>query len=346
MFVFHKAVFAFMKINDTEITFDVESWLSSRHIDRTKSASTEYFASCPFHVSRLGYESNAGAWSINTETGVHHCFSCGAGGSVATLVKHIDKFDTVWDAEQWLVDRYGIFTESTMTAPLQLPFDDPTPVYAGVPEMVLDEYRFRHPYLAGRGISDTWQTVFGIGWDAAHHAITIPWRFEDGTLATVKKRSVDRKQFWYDPKIPSGAKKRLLWGLSQVVGNIDRVRALAFTESETDAMYVWQTLWQRYGVAAVALGTNLPSAEQLALIHKYVPMTIPLVAMTDNNDAGRDAARSLTQGLSDSHVMSVIDWSLEPQYVDVNEMPAAALERLWLTKIDAVGMLMRHKLAN
>jgi DNA primase len=332
----------FMHINDTKITFDVEAYLTDRGVQRTKSAGTEFFAYCPFHIAKLGYESNPGAWSINTETGVHHCFSCGAGGGLGVLVKHVDRFDTIWDAEQWLIGRYGIFTESTLTESLELHFNDPEPTYDGIPETTLDRYRFRHPYLAGRGISDAWQTVFGVGYDKATHAITIPWRLGDGTLATVKKRSVATKRFWYDPPVPSGAKKRLVWGIDKIVGNVAAVKAVGITESETDALTVWQKLWQRFGVAGVAIGGNNPSREQLALLKRHVPADIEFIIMTDNNDAGRVAAHALTTGLADSHNVSAIDWSLAPTYTDVNELPSNVMDELYEKRIDAVGLLLRQ----
>ena len=51
----------------------------------------EAYAMCPQHLSRTGKEDANPSWSINTETGMHLCFSCGYKGSVTTLVADQEK---------------------------------------------------------------------------------------------------------------------------------------------------------------------------------------------------------------------------------------------------------------
>lgn len=63
---------------------------------------------CPMHFERVGREDSNPSWSINVETGAHHCFSCGYKGSLLTLVCDLNEFVTEWGhydydaAKSWL----------------------------------------------------------------------------------------------------------------------------------------------------------------------------------------------------------------------------------------------------
>jgi hypothetical protein len=46
----------------------------------------ELLALCPGHELRTGKQDNSPSWSINTSSGLHHCFSCGYKGNLLTLI--------------------------------------------------------------------------------------------------------------------------------------------------------------------------------------------------------------------------------------------------------------------
>lgn len=60
------------------------------------------------HFERTGRDDSHPSWSINSETGVHHCFSCGYRGTLLTLVAELNEFTTSWGrldfdaAKDWL----------------------------------------------------------------------------------------------------------------------------------------------------------------------------------------------------------------------------------------------------
>lgn len=62
----------------------------------------EAFAHCPQHKARVGKEDAAPSWSINVETGLHNCFSCGYSGGLAGLVYDVQGFDRFSDAKEWI----------------------------------------------------------------------------------------------------------------------------------------------------------------------------------------------------------------------------------------------------
>lgn len=86
---------------------DVEKVLLRLGIDASQRRD-ELTGFCPMHFERVGKEDSNPSWSINVETGVHHCFSCGYKGTLLTLVCELNEFFTEWDrfdydaAKAWL----------------------------------------------------------------------------------------------------------------------------------------------------------------------------------------------------------------------------------------------------
>lgn len=74
----------------------------------TEPRNRELKGYCPMHLERVGREDHNPSWSMNSETGVHHCFSCGYKGTLVTLVAEIQEMKTPWGrldldaAKDWL----------------------------------------------------------------------------------------------------------------------------------------------------------------------------------------------------------------------------------------------------
>ena len=86
---------------------DVESALLRLGIE-VNQRNSELLGLCPMHLERTGRPDSHPSWSMNSETGVHHCFSCGYRGTLLTLVAEIKEFNTQWgrldfdQAKEWL----------------------------------------------------------------------------------------------------------------------------------------------------------------------------------------------------------------------------------------------------
>jgi DNA primase len=63
----------------------IEGVLLSLGIE-TVQRNDELTGLCPMHLERTGREDSRPSWSMNAETGVHHCFSCGYKGTLVSLV--------------------------------------------------------------------------------------------------------------------------------------------------------------------------------------------------------------------------------------------------------------------
>lgn len=79
---------------------DVETAMVELGIEITKTTDDELFAKCPAHLLRTGKEDQHPSWSVNRETGIHNCFSCGYSGSFVSLVRDVSDQDfgeaTAW----------------------------------------------------------------------------------------------------------------------------------------------------------------------------------------------------------------------------------------------------------
>lgn len=86
---------------------DVETALLRLGIE-VNQRNSELLGLCPMHLERTGRPDSNPSWSMNCETGVHHCFSCGYRGTLITLVAEINEFLTEWGrldfdaAKAWL----------------------------------------------------------------------------------------------------------------------------------------------------------------------------------------------------------------------------------------------------
>ena len=64
----------------------------SQYIDDYKITRNELICLCPFH------EENTPSFNANMETGVYHCFGCGANGNVITFVAEMEN---ITNKEAW-----------------------------------------------------------------------------------------------------------------------------------------------------------------------------------------------------------------------------------------------------
>jgi DNA primase len=302
-------------VRSIRVELDVQDYLESKGLHKVRLVGENAMACCPFHDER------SPSFGVNIDTGVYNCFGCGARGTIGHLVKVLDKFDTVYDAEDHLIQLYGRYSIS-VDDELELKFDDETTKSAYyINDSILDEYKFRHPYLGERGIEEAWQRRFGIGYSKRHRAITIPWYDERHRLITVKFRSVTGKQFWYDPPLPSGVKAETLWSLDKVIHS--KFTKVALTEAEIDGISVWQAGAER-GIGASGIGGNQFNESQASKLIRLLPEGTEIITFTDNDKGGELAKERISDYLSGRFRLSEVDWSLIDRPVkDANDLSTA-----------------------
>lgn len=315
-----------MLVNGIVVEVDVYQYLVEKGLNKVRQVGQNTMGCCPFH------HENSPSFGVNNETGLYNCFGCGAKGTFGHLVKELDRFDTVADAEEYLINVYGSYAVS-IDEPIQLEFDDPTSKQEyWIDDSLLDQFRRRHPYLGRRGIEEEWQRRFGIGYSMEKKAITIPWRDEKGRLLSVKMRKVHGKAFWYEPPMPNRVKSETLFGLDKVLKW--NLRQVAITEAEIDCLSVWQARM----VGCIAIGGNQFTDAQADKLIRYLPHDTELIVFTDNDEGGRHARRLIVNKLGGRFKISQVNWNLvKGNPKDANDLSTEQV-RMLLNSRESVGL--------
>ena len=228
-------------------------------------------AHCPAHEDRTGHEDRNPSWSINIDTGVHHCFSCGWKGGLSSVVAQVRGVDRA-EASRWIeeerpvreVDELRRTMERVRTRQLRVirsapvdealyrSFSDPTPEMLSSRGITEDSAWF---FGLKRRDLDTW--VLPITDEYGH---LIGWQEKAGPI--VRNR-------------PTGVKKgSSLFGLGLVSGD-----EVTVVESPLDAVRA-----HSYGMPpTVALFGSHPSQDQAHLLSRFRRVVLAL----DNDEAGR-----------------------------------------------------------
>lgn len=230
-------------------------------------------------------------------------------GGFAKLLAFMDD-RTYEESVDYLLDNYANDGEDRSKEPKvsliipKLVVNDPP---KRLDRAILDAYKFRHPYLGDRGISEPVQRLMCVGYDKRSRAVTIPWFNADGSLANVKYRRTDSKLFWY----AKGGRpvRELIYGINVIYER--RIRRAGIVEGEADAMTLMTA-----GMPAIATGgaTNWNEVKRDIIVRSPLE---EVVLYRDNDAAGKAWARRIIADLSPHMIVKVS--TVPGRYKDVNE---------------------------
>jgi hypothetical protein len=246
---------------------------------------------CPMHATRTGKEDNSPSWWINTETGMHICFSCGYKGNLYQLICDINEFyikgwgnDYQYDytaARNWLSQVSSIPTEKLLEMIQNLPNrieQAPKPIEMSEARLAV----FTEPPLEAlnsRKITATQAKEYGILWDAKTSTWILPLRepVQNKLMGWQEKGTVHRTFF----NRPAGLQKsKTLFGIENQ--NEDVVLVV---ESPLDCARLASA-----GVTgAVAICGSSISEEQVKLLRR----SDKVIAAFDQDTAGYKASEEL-----------------------------------------------------
>lgn len=86
---------------------DVVSCLLEMGVEVFRVDGDEARAQCPAHFERTGKERSRGDWSVNTDDGMHNCYSCGFSGHFVDIVEYVLDLSRE-EATDWTRARGGI----------------------------------------------------------------------------------------------------------------------------------------------------------------------------------------------------------------------------------------------
>lgn len=246
----------------------------------------ELIALCPGHLDRTGRRDSNPSWSMNAESGMHHCFSCGFKGGLLYLVAFQLDFFRSDGSPDWKQAEEWLSTARTFDVGAMLSRLDRAKTHA-VPfkPVEMSEARlaiFDAPpdrALRDRMLSREACETHGVLWDRAKSAWVTPIRDSvSGRLLGWQEKGYENRHFRNRPAgIP---KSRTMFGLDVWKGG-----TMIVVESPLDVVRL-STLGISGGVST--FGASV-SPEQISLMLSADDLIIAF----DNDPAGRKASEFL-----------------------------------------------------
>lgn len=318
------------------ILFELRNQLSANNVlllQKMKPTSTHVMVQCPYHNNGMERRPSAG---IRKEDGMFHCFACGEVHSLQEVISYcfgytddiVGKFG--W---QWLLKNFAtIKTEERKDVELDFKRTDrdssmvrnlcgSDTVDSGsndnlrqnVSESELVKYRYTHPYILKRGISEKIVELFDVGWDAKTNCITFPNLDKYGNCLFVAKRSVKQKFFQY----PKGVQKEL-YGIYQLYQLDPFPSEVYVCESMIDCLYLWT-----FDIPACAMN-GLGNEIQFKQLRE-LPCR-QLILATDADEAGQAARKRIRMNMQNMKIIKEV--VLPKGRKDINDCSAVEIQNL------------------
>ena len=266
---------------------------------------------CPFH--KEGQERKP-SFGINKNTGECHCFGCGWSGTLSEMISNcFGKDDFGVYGNKWLIRNFlSVAVESRPDIDVDFcrskKITSETKKY--ISEQELDSYRYTHPYMYKRKLTDEIIDLFDIGYDKNTECITFPNRDINGNCLFVARRSVKTKFFNYPQDV-----EKPVYGLYECNICAKTIKnwfpdEIIICESMIDALTCWV-----YGKYAVAL--NGTGNENQFKTLRNMPNRKFILA-TDMDEAGLKARERIRQSLGNKIVTEYV-WDINVAK-DINDM--------------------------
>ena len=266
---------------------------------------------CPFH--KEGQERKP-SFGINKNTGECHCFGCGWSGTLSEMISNCFGKDDFGDyGNKWLIRNFlSVAVESRPDIDVDFcrrkKITSETKKY--ISEQELDSYRYTHPYMYKRKLTDEIIDLFDIGYDKNTECITFPNRDINGNCLFIARRSVKTKFFNYPQDV-----EKPVYGLYECNICAKTIKnwfpnEIIICESMLDALTCWV-----YGKYAVAL--NGTGNENQFKTLRNMPNRKFILA-TDMDEAGLKARERIRQSLGNKLVTEYV-WDINIAK-DINDM--------------------------
>ena len=251
-------------------TTDIQHVLVDLGVEVTRAGEREISGRCPVHLSRTGHIDRSPSWSMNAETGLWICYSCGARGTLVGLISELTGDETS------LIDVHSFLINSSLNRINREDIPEPEPEIDWISYSRFDAVPA--PYVYNRNLDASVARSYGIRWDTANKAWVIPIVSPLGQLMGWQSKKPD----WVR-NYPIGIKKsHTLFGIEKFLN-----KPAVLVESPLDVVRLASIT---SGVQGLATFGSYVSTEQLSLLNSVASKVI--VAM-DNDEAGLKASKML-----------------------------------------------------
>ena len=325
-----------MTIDKVEFSAELETILNElvtqlrangiEYIQKMTPTSTHVQICCPYHSGGMERRPSMG---VRRSDGLCHCFTCQEVKTLPELISHcFGKDVTGFFGWNWLLKNFasvGVESRKSISLDYTRFSGNSAKRESFITEDELDSYRYTHPYMYKRRLTDEIIEMFDVGYDSHTDCITFPVRDINGHTLFIARRSTKTKLFNY----PQGVEKPV-YGLYEIkrigVINVDKVSGaysmypneIIICESIIDALTCWV-----YGKPAVALN-GLGTDKQFKELRDF-PCRKYILA-TDMDEAGLNARKRIKKALSNKIVTEYM-WDLS-QAKDINDMEKAQFDSL------------------
>lgn len=300
---------------------DIEGALLRLGIE-VNQRNNELLGLCPMHLERTGRPDSNPSWSMNVETGVHHCFSCGYKGTLLTLVAEIKEFTTTWgrldfdSAKEWLRSNIEVNFEL-----LAKQLEEAKNSYVAVQRPIeMSEARlavFTSPpqwALDARGLTKEACALHSVLWDARKEGWITPIRNSENKKLMGWQEKGQRNRYFRNR--PTGVQKsKTLFGLDVWEGG-----TMIIVESPLDTVKL-SSLGIKGGIST--FGASI-SDEQFSLMR----MADKLIFAFDNDAAGKAANLDVLARIRSGGMECWFTQYEEGQYKDIGDMPENTVQLL------------------
>ena len=292
------------------------------HTIKPPHSYSDIIISCPIHNN--GKEQHPSA-SITTRekhkgdkvipAGFMYCFSCKSKMTIDSLISYcFGKNDKGEFGRKWLLDHYANFEVEQRDKYFNKLREYEKQEIKYISEEELENYRYIHPYMYKRGLTDELIEKYDIGYQKdfrlidkskPFECITFPVRDINGNTLFVARRAIKYKLYYYPPQVD-----KPLYGIYEVGKYHNGTNVLYICESMLNAITL-----EKWGFPAIALlGTG--SKEQYKLLksmwyRKYI-------LCLDGDRAGELGTYKLIKALENTHLLLV--HKIKEKGIDINDL--------------------------
>lgn len=328
-----------IKLQDTIIQTDTQSVLDMLKFDLAQHGVDRFHifrnngdniqTNCPFHKN--GQERKP-SFGVNGEIDKCHCFSCGWAGTIEEMISELYGYqDEGKFGKRWLIKRFNTIEIETRPNIMEDFKNDNNTLCSNlynrsnkrsdrilcrktrqerlnveteqkeITEEELDKYRYIHPYMYSRGLTDEIIERFDIGYDRERKEITFPVRDIEGRCVFVAGRSVERKFF----RLPQGLNKPLYQGYRFYDGTY---KVAYITESFLNCLTCWK--YDKPAMAMIGTGNQ----KQYEILNKL--SVREYILAFDPDEAGRKATERFRKNVHGKIIKELV----YPDSRDINDL--------------------------
>ncbi len=280
---------------------DLVDVLSDLGVDIHKTHGDEINGRCPVHYKVKGRESSRNSWYLNSETGLWHCFTCGARGNLNMLISELTTdLNALWNVQSMLITK-GIRRLTQEEAEYDEVVDESVTWHDYTKFDQLSESK-----LDQRHLDADVANRFGIRWDTNSKGITLPIVSPLGELRGWQIKKVDA--VWNHPV---GVKRHdTFFGIERAFSD-----TAVLVESPLDVVR-FHSVYEGLDVNCIASFGAAVADQQLMLAARRFDK---LIIALDNDDTGRKQTKRIQKRLP-SFRKGIWYWQYDDGYKDIGDL--------------------------